>query len=127
MMAFSSNPGVRDLQNGVGFAFRPIQGALDSVAGGIASVGDRDHRDRPAADRQRASSATRTSDWPTENTQVDEIQRENELLTGLLQLQAGFDYKTAAAAVIGRESLELRRRRDDRQGDQRRPSRSATS
>ena len=42
------------------------------------------------------SSATRTTDWPTENARLDEIRRENELLTGLLQLQAGFDFKTAA-------------------------------
>ena len=55
MMAFSSNPAVREVQNGVGFAFRPIQGALDSVAGGVASVVDRDHRDRPAAGRQRGA------------------------------------------------------------------------
>ncbi|MGP1675036.1 MAG: hypothetical protein ACTS8Z_07480, partial [Candidatus Limnocylindrales bacterium] len=39
LMAFSSNPVVRDVQSGVGFAFRPIQGALDGVAGGIASIG----------------------------------------------------------------------------------------
>src|SRR6185436_18188397 len=38
LMAFSSNPGVRELQNGVSFAFRPIQGALDEVARGAASV-----------------------------------------------------------------------------------------
>jgi len=39
LMALSSNPMLREVQNGLGFAFRPIQGALDSVAGGIASVG----------------------------------------------------------------------------------------
>jgi cell shape-determining protein MreC len=39
LMALSSNPFVRDLQNGLGFAFRPIQGALDDVASGIASIG----------------------------------------------------------------------------------------
>ena len=39
LMAFSSNPLVRDVQSGIGFAFRPIQGALDGVAGGIASIG----------------------------------------------------------------------------------------
>ena len=37
-MAFSANPTVRELQSGVGFAFRPIQGALDEVAGGVASI-----------------------------------------------------------------------------------------
>ena len=33
LMALSSNPMLREVQNGLGFAFRPIQGALDSVAG----------------------------------------------------------------------------------------------
>ena len=35
LMALSSNPMLREVQNGLGFAFRPIQGALDSVAGGM--------------------------------------------------------------------------------------------
>ena len=38
-----------------------------------------------------------------------EFGRENELLTGMLQLQAGFELKTAAVAVIARESSEFRR------------------
>ena len=108
MMAFSSNPGVRDLQSGVGYAFRPIQGALDSVAGGIASVATA----ITEIDRLRTDNAQLRDEnerLVTENTQVDEIRRENDLLTGLLQLQAGFNHKTAAAAVIGRDSLELRR------------------
>ena len=39
LMAFSSNPAIRDAQNGIGFAFRPIQSALDTFAAGIASIG----------------------------------------------------------------------------------------
>ena len=38
MMAFSSNPTVREVQNGVSFAFRPIQGAVHDVASGVASI-----------------------------------------------------------------------------------------
>ena len=116
MMAFSSNPGVRDLQSGVGYAFRPIQGALDSVAGGIASVATA----ITEIDRLRTDNAQlrdQNERLTTENAQVDEIRRENDLLTGLLQLQAGFSHKTAAAAV----SAAIRSAppgRDDRQGDQ---------
>jgi rod shape-determining protein MreC len=39
----------------------------------------------------------------------DEVRRENEMLTALLQLQAGFDHETVAAGVISRESSEFRR------------------
>ena len=88
LMAFSSNPGVRELQNGVSFAFRPIQGALDEVARGAASVAaavaeiDRLRVDNAAlyAENQRLAA---------ENARLEEIRRENELLTALLQLRAG--------------------------------------
>ena len=39
LMAFSSNPLIREFQNGIGFAFRPIQGVLNDVASGAASIG----------------------------------------------------------------------------------------
>jgi rod shape-determining protein MreC len=108
MMAFSSNPAVRDLQSGVGYAFRPIQGALDSVAGGIASIATA----VTDIDRLRTDNAQlrdQNERLTAENAQVDEIRRENDLLTGLLQVQAGFDHETTAAAVIARDSLEFRR------------------
>src|SRR5712691_4112592 len=38
LMAFSSNPTVREVQNGVSFAFRPIQGAVHDLAQGAASI-----------------------------------------------------------------------------------------
>ena len=44
-----------------------------------------------------------------ENARLEETQRENDLLTGLLQLQAGLDHKTVAASVIAREPAEFRR------------------
>ena len=108
LMAFSSNPGVRELQNGVSFAFRPIQGALDEVARGAASVAaavseiDRLRVDNAAlyAENQRLAA---------ENARLEEIRRENESLTALLQLRAGLDYKTVATTVIARESSEFRR------------------
>ncbi len=108
LMAFSSNPFVRDLQNGIGFAFRPIQGALDGVAGGIASIGAAiSEIDRLRLDN--GSLRTENERLTAENTRLEEIARENILLTDLLQLRAGFDYQTAAAAVISRESSEFRR------------------
>ena len=108
LMAFSSNPRVRDVQNGIGFAFRPIQGALDQVAGGIASIGtaiteiDRLRVDNAAL---RDENARLTAD----NARAEEIKRENDQLTALLQLRSGYDFDTVASAVIGRDSQEFRR------------------
>ena len=44
-----------------------------------------------------------------ENARLEEIRRENESLTALLQLRAGLDYATVATTVIARESSEFRR------------------
>ncbi|MGZ8502783.1 MAG: rod shape-determining protein MreC [Candidatus Limnocylindrales bacterium] len=108
MMAFSSNPTVREIQNGVSFAFRPLQGAVHDVAAGIASVADA----VTEIDRLRIDNTTLLAEIErlrNENAQNDEIRRENEVLTGLLQLRAGFDYQMVAATVIARESSEFRR------------------
>jgi rod shape-determining protein MreC len=108
MMAFSSNPTVREVQNGVSFAFRPLQGAVHDVAAGVASVGQA----ITEIDRLRVDNAallTENQRLKVENALAEEVRRENELLTGLLQLRAGFDYQTVAATVIARESSEFRR------------------
>jgi rod shape-determining protein MreC len=108
MMAFSSNPAVKDIQNGIGFAFRPIQGALDQVAGGIASVTTAiTEIDHLRTDNEALSDENARLE--AENARLEEIKRENDILTGLLQLRNGFEFQTAAAAVIGRESSEFRR------------------
>lgn len=108
LMALSSNRLVRDIQGGIGYAFRPIQSALDSTASGIASIAaavteiDQLRIDNEALrdenDRLRIEAA-----------RMEEIQRENVLLTSLLQFRAGFEYQTVAATVIARESSEFRR------------------
>jgi rod shape-determining protein MreC len=108
LMAFSSNPAVREVQNGVSFAFRPIQGALDEVARAVSSVAsavgeiDRLRVDNTAlrAENERLAA---------ENSRLQEIRRENESLTALLQLRAGLDFSTVATSVIARESSEFRR------------------
>lgn len=108
MMAFSSNPTVRDIQGGVGFAFRPIQGALDSAADSVASVGaaigeiDRLRTDNAALRDENAR-------LRIENERAQEAIRENDQFVALLQLQGGFDFKTTASAIIGRDSSEFRR------------------
>jgi rod shape-determining protein MreC len=108
LMAISSNPYVREVQNGLGFAFQPIQGALDGVASSVASVGAA----IAEIDRLRVDNGDLREEnerLSAENTRLQEIARENAQLTDLLQLRAGFDYKTTAAAVISRDSSEFRR------------------
>jgi rod shape-determining protein MreC len=108
MMAFSSNPAVRDIQNGVSFAFRPIQGAVNDVASGIASVANA----IAEIDRLRIDNAELLAEnqrLKIENARNEEIIRENTLLTGLLQTRSSLDYQTVTASVIARESSEFRR------------------
>ena len=108
MMAVSSNPVIHDLQSALNYALRPIQGAVAGVASGVSSVVtavgeiDRLNSDNTTL-RQENERLT------TENEQAKEIQRQNDVLTGLLQLQNAFEYKTVAAEVISRESSEFRR------------------
>ena len=107
LMAFSSSPVVLELQRGVNFAFRPIQGALDQVAGGISSMlGALAEIDRLRVDNGRL--LQENDRLAVENVRLEEIRRENELLTGLLQLRNGYEYETLAAQVIARESSEFR-------------------
>jgi rod shape-determining protein MreC len=108
LMAFSSNPTVREVQNGVSFAFRPIQGALEEVASGVSSIANA----IAEIDRLRVDNAALKADndrLAAENARLEEIRRENEQLTALLQLRAGMDFQTTAATVIARESSEFRR------------------
>ena len=108
MMAISSNSAVREFQGAVSFALRPIQGAVDGVAQGVAGLVqsfadmERLHTDNTALRRDNDRLLA-------ENLRLQEAERQNELLTGILQLQNGFAYKTAAAEVIARESSEFRR------------------
>jgi rod shape-determining protein MreC len=108
MMAVSSNPVVREFEGAVSFALRPIQGAIDDLAEGVAGMFqsvaeiDRLHSDNAALRQENERLAT-------ENEHAKEAERQIDLLTGLLQLQNGFHYKTVAAEVIARESSEFRR------------------
>ena len=108
MMAFSSLPFARDFQGAVSFALRPVQGAVNEVAKGVsgifAAMSDIEqlHTDNTALRRENDR-------LTAENVRLQEAERQNGVLTGLLQLQSGFAYKTAAAVVIARESSEFRR------------------
>ncbi len=108
LLTISSNPFVRDIQHGVAFAFRPIQVAVDGIARDVSSIATtiseidqlRQQNDFLRSENQRLEEEARAA---------AELRRENELLTGLLQLRSGLEYTTRAVSVIGRESSEARR------------------
>ncbi len=104
LMAFSSNPGVREIQRGLNFAFKPVQSAFAGVAENIASVvGAISEIDRLRVDN--AALRDQNAQLLNTNLRLELAKRENDQLIGLLQLQSGFDHQTVAARVIGRETL----------------------
>ena len=108
LMTISSNPLIRELQNGVAFAFRPIQQALDGVASEITSIAST----IAEIDQLRHENATLRAQndlLDAESRSAAELRRENEQLTALLQLRNGLKYQTRAVTVIARESSEARR------------------
>jgi len=108
LMAFSSAPAVAELQRGVGFAFRPMQGALNDVANGVGSVLGA----ITEMDELRTSNSALVAEnerLRNENIRADEIQRQNAQLTALLQLRSGLTFTTVAAQVIAREASEFKR------------------
>jgi len=108
LMAVSSSPTITEFQNAMGFALRPIQGALhdvaDSVSGAFNAIGDIDrlHTDNAALRRENER-------LTADNLRAQALEQENEQLSTLLQLKSSFSYQTAAAVVIARESSEVRR------------------
>src|SRR5262245_27158079 len=108
LLTISSNPVVRDIQNGVAFAFKPFQVAVDGIASDARSIistiveidGLRQENAALKAENDRLEAEARA---------VDELRRENEALTAILQLQNGLEYQTTAVAVIARESSDVRR------------------
>jgi rod shape-determining protein MreC len=108
LMAFSSAGPVIEFQKGIGYALRPVQSFMadvargaDSLAGAITEI--------DTLRRTNAALQQENERLTAENSRMDEVKRENEVLTGLLQLRSGIDYKTVAATVIARESSDFRR------------------
>ncbi len=108
MMAFSGSPGAAEIQRGIGFVLRPVQGALDAAGRQVASVVDAVQE----IDRLRTDNRALRDEndrLANENRAAVEVQRQLEITTGLLQIQNALSYKTVAATVIARESSEFRR------------------
>jgi rod shape-determining protein MreC len=108
LMAMSSSPIVIEIQKGVAYAFSPVQGVIDDAASGVASI-FRTVAEIDTLRQENASLQEENDRLRVENARSEETKRENDLLTGLLQLQAGLDHETVAASVIAREPAEFRR------------------
>ena len=108
LMAISSSPGITEFQSAMAYALRPVQGVIhdvaDTVSGAVAAVGEIQglHSDNAALRRENER-------LTADNIRAQAIERENEQLTAVLQLRSSFQYETAAAEVIARESSEARR------------------
>jgi rod shape-determining protein MreC len=108
LMATSRTAAALEVQRGIGFVLRPFQGALDGAARDLISFVEAVRE----IDRLRVENRTLKDEnarLRNENRTAIELRRENEILTGLLQVRSGFAYRTAGALVIARESSEFRR------------------
>jgi rod shape-determining protein MreC len=108
LMVFSSSPPVQELQKGIAFAFKPVQSAVDSIARSVGSVVST-ITEIDTLRRTNDQLATENATLRTQNAQAQELERENQLLTGLLQVKSGLGFQSVAASVIGRETSEFRR------------------
>ena len=108
LMAFSQTPAALEVQRGIGFVLRPFQGGLDAVGREVTSLVDAVRE----IDRLRLENQALRDEndrLAMENRTIAELRRENSILAGILQVQAGFDYETVASLVIAREASEFRR------------------
>ena len=119
MVVSSTAPAV-ELQRGVAFAFRPIQGGLDSIARGVSGLVetvteiDTLHRTNEQLAQENARLAA-------ENARTKELERQNELLTALLEVKGSLGFETVTG--LGHRPRERpvpagrdRRRRDRPRG-----------
>ena len=108
LITISSNPLVRDVQHGLAFAFKPFQVAIDGIARDASSIATT-IADIDRLRQQNAELRAENERLEAESRAAAELRRENEQLTGLLQLRNGLQYQTLAVSVIARESSEARR------------------
>jgi rod shape-determining protein MreC len=92
----------------VAFAFKPIQAAIDGVAGEVSSIATT-IAEIDSLRQENAALRAENDLLDADSRSAAELKRENELLTALLQLRNGLQYDTRAATVIARESSEARR------------------
>jgi rod shape-determining protein MreC len=108
LMAASRTPAAIEVQHAIGFVLRPFQAGLEGGARQVISVVDA-VREIDNLRVQNRALRDENDRLKNENQAAAELRRENEILTGLLQVRSGLEYKTVSALVIARESSEFRR------------------
>jgi rod shape-determining protein MreC len=107
MIVSSTGPAV-ELQNGVRFAFRPIQAGLESVARGVTDIVDTVTQIQ-TLHRTNDQLAQENARLAAENARTKELERQNGILTELLNVKGSLSFATVTGSVIGRESSQFRR------------------
>ena len=107
MVVSSSGPAV-ELQRGFAFAFRPIQSGLNSVAGSVAGLVDTVTQIQ-SLHQTNEQLAQENAQLSAENARAKELERQNELLTQLLEVKGSLGFTTVTGSVVGRESAQFRR------------------
>jgi rod shape-determining protein MreC len=108
LLTMSSNPLLVDLRNGVAFAFKPFSMAVDGAAANVRSIFATIVEIDQLRQENQALKAE-NDQLEAEARGAEELRRENEQLTALLQLRNGLEFQTTPAAVIARESNDIRR------------------
>jgi rod shape-determining protein MreC len=108
LMAISANPLVRDFQNGIAFAFKPFEVAIDGTARDVVSIGSA-LADIDQLRKDNEALRAENDQLQLDNRSAAELRQENDQLTALLQLRQGLNFQTTTAAVIARETSEARR------------------
>jgi cell shape-determining protein MreC len=105
-MAFSNSPAVHGLQSGVGFAFKPLQSTVSDIAATVGSVVAAGH-DMDTLSKDNADLRAENDRLRAENAHLDEIRRENDQLTAMLEVKTASTFRTIArrsSAASGRRS-----------------------
>lgn len=104
----SGNAFLREFQRGIGFAFAPIQEALSSTTRGVVSVFETIAEiDRLRKENQALDAENRR--LRVENQQLEELLRENALLSDLLETRSNLAFTSVAAQVVARDASTFRR------------------
>ncbi len=109
LMAFSSNQLVRDFQSAMSFALRPVQGALDGVASGVAGRRRLHQRDRAAPLRQHRAPARERAADARRTRGPRRSSARTTCSPGSSSSRTRSSTRPSAAEVIARESSEFRR------------------